>query len=287
MIYVHRDWALIPDEIKAILKSTAEALDAIDDPDLRKEYIKHHQGEWATVRQYLSGMSANKCWYSEARESVSRYEVDHFRPHGRAKQAVKTFATGYSWLAFDIENFRLSGMLCNRVNKEHSQNSVGKGEWFPLRDSATRATLQNRSTHLETPILLDPADPDDPCRLWFNDDGNVIPDPDLDDDDKQLVEAAIGFLGLRQSHLNRQRAKVLNRCRRAIHRYKAVLKVQKGKRTQRDVENMNEARNELLAMSSPSGEFAAAVRCFLIANGLQALVVRDELKPLALPAGDV
>jgi hypothetical protein len=287
MIYIHRDWAVVPDEVKAELKSAAADLDAIDEPDKRKEYIEKHQAKWSTVREYLSGMSANKCWYSEARESVSRYEVDHFRPHGRAKQAVKTFADGYSWLAFDLDNFRLAGMLCNRVNKEYSEESVGKGDWFPLGDPATRATFQNRSTHRETPVLLDPADPDDPSKLWFNEDGNVVPDPGLEESEKLQIEAAIGYLGLRQSFLNHQRARVLNRCRRTIKRYKAVQKVPKGQRTQRDTENMNEARNELLAMSSPTGEFAAAVRCFLIANGLKGIVVRDELKPLALPDTEV
>jgi hypothetical protein len=287
MIYIHRDWTQVPDEIKAALNEATEALEAIKDPHKRKAYIEKHQAKWAAVREHLSGMSTDKCWYSEARESVSRYEVDHFRPHGRTKQAPKTFADGYSWLAFDLDNFRLAGMLCNRVNKEHSQLTIGKGDWFPLRDPATRASLHGRSIDLETPILLDPTDPDDPFKLWFNDDGNVVPDLDLDDDDKQVVESAIGFLGLRQSLLNRQRVKVLNRCRRAIRRYKVVQKLPKGKRTQRDTDNMNEARNELLAMSAPTGEFAAAVRCFLIANGLRGLVIRDELKPLALPVNEV
>lgn len=258
-------------------------LEAIVDVDARKEYIKNHSTAWAAVREYLSGMSSAKCWYSEARESVSRYQVDHFRPHGRAKQAAKDYAEGYSWLAFDLDNFRLAGLLCNTVNKEYSEESVGKGDWFPLADPSKRACLGARDLSAESPILLAPTDPDDPCKLWFNDDGTVVPDQTLDDGTKAAVETAIQYLGLGQSMLIRQRNRVLHRCRRAIHRYKSVFKKPKGARTEVETQNMNEARSELLAMSAASGEFAAAVRCCLIAHGLRHLVIQDEMRAKALP----
>lgn len=287
MIYIHRDWEKVPEEVKAALKTAADELEAIADAKARKDYIKDHSSAWTAVRDYLSGMSYGKCWYSEAREAVSRYQVDHFRPHGRAKQAQATFDEGYSWLAFDLENFRLAGMLCNTVNKEFSEESIGKGDWFPLTDPSTRASLQNRCIGRETPILLDPVDPDDPYKLCFNEDGNVIPDPDLPTPHQIAVEEAIGYLGLRQSRLNGRRRSVLRRCIRAIRRFKDVDAVPKGSRTDRDIVNLNEARGELLAMSAPSGEFASAVRCLLIDYGLRHLVSRDELKPLAFKEEDV
>jgi len=284
MIYIHRDWSLVPNEVIEALDKAAKELDSINDMDERKAHIKKNQEVWAAVRDYLSQMSSKKCWYSEARESVSRYQVDHFRPHGRSKQAAKTYDEGYSWLAFELDNFRLAGMLCNTVNKEYSEETVGKGDWFPLLDPSKRATLASKSFKEETPILLDPTNPEDPSKLWFNDDGNVFPDPMLDEDEKKNVELAIQYLGLRQSMLNGQRNRVLNRCRRAIRRYRAVCKKSPGIRTLEEITIMDDARAELLAMSSPSGEFAAAVRCCLIANGLRYLVVQDELKPQALPA---
>ena len=287
MIYVHRNWEHVPDEVKAALKAAAAELDAIADADKRKAHIKANCGKWSAVRDYLSGMSYGKCWYSEAREAVSRYQVDHFRPHGRAKQAAKDYGEGYSWLAFDIENFRLAGMLCNTVNQEYSEESVGKGDWFPLTDSTTRASIQNRSTGRETPILLDPVDPEEPYWLWFDQDGNVVPDPELSEHRKAQVEQAITCLGLRQSMLNRRRRSKLRICLRAIRRYKEADAVLRGERTARDVANLEEARGELLAMSAPSGEFAAAVRCLLVASGLKHLVRREELAPLAVAAEDV
>ena len=287
MIYVHRDWDQVPDEVKVALKTAAAELDAIADAKKRKAYINANRTKWSAVRDYLSGMSHGKCWYSEAREAVSRYQVDHFRPHGRAKQAAKDYCEGYSWLAFDAENFRLAGMLCNTVNQEYSEESIGKGDWFPLRDPATRASIQSRSTGRETPILLDPIDPEEPYWLWFDQDGNVVPDPELTEPRKALVEQAITFLGLRQSMLNRRRRSRLRICLRAIRRYKEADALPRGERTARDTANLNEARGELLAMSAPTGEFAAAVRCLLIASGLKHLVRREELVPLAVAAEDV
>lgn len=282
MIYVHRNWETVPEEVKAALRQAAADLDALADLAQRKDYINANRDKWAAMRTYLSDMSHGKCWYSEARESVSRYQVDHFRPHGRSKQAAKQYSEGYSWLAFDIENFRLAGVLCNTVNQEFSEESVGKGDWFPLVDPARRATLQNRNTAQETPVLLDPTDPDDPYKLRFDEDGNVAPDPEMPADQRAAVEEAITCLGLRQSRLNERRRAVLRRATRAAMRFKEASRVPAGARTVRDTANLNEARAELLAMSAPSAEFAAAVRCLLVAYGLRQLVRTDELAPLAM-----
>lgn len=282
MIYIHRDWEAVPEELKAALRQATSELDALADIEQRKAYINANRDKWAAVRAYLSGMSHGKCWYSEAREAVSRYQVDHFRPHGRSKQAAKQYSEGYSWLAFDIDNFRLAGVLCNTVNQEFSEDSVGKGDWFPLVDPACRANLQDRDTRKETPVLLDPTDPDDPYKLWFDEHGNVAPDPQMLPDQRAAVEEAIICLGLRQSRLNERRRAVLRRATRAAMRFKEASRVPTGARTVRDTANLNEARAELLAMSAPTAEFAAAVRCLLVAYGLRQLVRTDELAPLAM-----
>lgn len=282
MIYIHRDWETVPDEVKAVLKKAAEELEAIADVGARKEYIKNHSTAWTAVREYLSGMSHGKCWYSEAKEAVSRYQVDHFRPHGRAKQAAKTYTDGYSWLAFDLDNFRLSGMLCNTANQEYSEHTIGKSDWFPLVDPDRRATLTTRDIAQETPLLLDPVEPEDPYKLLFNDEGNVDPDPDLAEDLKVSVELAIQYLGLRQSQLNGRRRSAWRTCKRTIDRYKRIDRIPRGERTPAEMETLKEAREELVAMSKASSEFAATVRCCLIAHGLKQLVVRDEILPLAL-----
>ena len=53
MIYVHRDWNLVPDEVKNELKRAAAELDAIHDAEARKAYISANQGKWSAVREHL------------------------------------------------------------------------------------------------------------------------------------------------------------------------------------------------------------------------------------------
>ncbi len=284
MIYVHRDWGVIPQAVKDALKAAADELDGINDPQTRKDYIAANGSKWSAVRDYLGGMSHNKCWYSEAKECVSRYQVDHFRPHGRAKQALKTFADGYSWLAFDLENFRLAGVLCNTANQEYSDETVGKADWFPLVDSTKRARLSARDCGDETPLLLDPVDPDDPCKLIFNDDGSIAPDPTLGKDVQAEVELAISCLGLRQNQLNAARGETWLRCCRTIKKYNRIAKKRKGDRSAEEAATLREFQEELVAMSRASSEFAAVTRCCLKANGLPQLIVADELLPLAAHA---
>lgn len=281
MIYVHRDWSTVPQAIQDALIAAAQALDAIADVDARKQFIKDNADKWAAVRDYLGGMSHNKCWYSEAKERVSRYQVDHFRPHGRAKQALKTFADGYSWLAFDLDNFRLAGVLCNTANKEYSEDTVGKSDWFPLANPASRACLAARDCSLESPILLDPVDPDDPCKLVFNDDGTVQADPDLPADIQSDVSAAIQYLGLTQGMLNGARKGTWRRCSRIIAQYNRIAKKRKGDRTQEETTTLLELREELMGMTRASSEFAAVARCCLRSHKLTQFIIADELMPIA------
>jgi hypothetical protein len=281
MIYVHRDWSAIPQHIKDALVAAAQALDAIKDQDDRKKYIKGNADKWAAVREYLNSMSHNKCWYSEAKERVSRYQVDHYRPHGRAKQAMKTFADGYSWLAFDLDNFRLAGVLCNTANKEHSSETVGKSDWFPLADPTKRASLTARDCSIESPLLLDPVDPDDPYKLLFDDGGTVRADPNLPVDVQADVTLAIGFLGLNQGMLNGARRGTWRRCVRAINQYNRIAKKRKGERTHEEAETLIELREVLVGMSKASSEFAAVARCCLRAHKLEQFIVADELIPIA------
>lgn len=281
MIYVHRNWAVIPQAIRDALKDAADALDNIVDPQARNDYIAANDLKWSAVRGYLSDMSHNKCWYSEAKECVSRYQVDHFRPHGRAKQALKTFADGYSWLAFDLENFRLAGVLCNTANREYSDETVGKADWFPLADSSKRAHLNARYCGAETPLLLDPVDPDDPCKLIFNDDGSVMPEPGLAESVRVEIEVAITCLGLRQSQLNTARGATWLQCFRTIKKYNRIAKKRKGDRTAEEAVTLKEFHEELVAMSKASSEFAAVTRSCLKANGLTQFILADELLPMA------
>lgn len=282
MIYVHRDWTKVSNEKIDYLKSLADELKKIDDKATRKKFIDENKGAWSTVREELSPMSYNKCWYTEARECVSRYHTDHYRPHGRVKQAEKIYSEGYCWLAFDIENYRIVGMLSNTQNQEYSDETVGKGDWFPLQNPASRATWENRDLGGETPVLLDPTDLDDVEKILFNDNGEAVPRPELPDAEQERVQEAIRHLGINQSQLNGSRRGKWRECLRRINKYDRFFLKQKGERTAEENETLREITEELVTMALSQSEFSAAMRCCLESRRLGKLVVRDELLPLKL-----
>jgi uncharacterized protein (TIGR02646 family) len=106
-------------------------------------------------------LSDGKCWYSEAKDKVSYWEVDHYRPKKL-----------YPWLAFDWANFRLCGGKPNRK----------KTDEFPLDDESCRASVASPDTRAEIPLLLDPIVWGDPELMTFKADGEptcAIPADDL------------------------------------------------------------------------------------------------------------
>lgn len=279
MIYVHRNFSTIAPEKLAALQALSDALDKIDGVDARKAFIKANQGAWSEVRSELELMSFGKCWYTEAKEGCSRYQTDHYRPHGRAKQAAKNYAAGYSWLAFDIDNYRIVGVLANTANQEHSVETVGKSDWFPLLDPNQRATLANRSTDLEVPLLLDPVSEDDPDKIMFNDNGEAHPSDELPDDEKAWVRDAIDRMGIKQDRLNGLRRRVWRECEGRILKYNRFFKKAAAERTAEDKLSMRELAAELRAMSSCRAPFASTARHCLKNNRLGDLIIKDEFAP--------
>lgn len=279
MIYVHRDFSSIAPEKLAAVKAVSDALDEINDPVARKKFIDDNRAAWSNVRGELEAMSFGKCWYTEAKEGCSRYQTDHYRPHGRAKQAAKTYMEGYSWLAFDIDNYRIVGVLANTANQEHSVETIGKSDWFPLLDPSQRATLDNRSTELEVPLLLDPVREDDPDKIMFNDNGEAHPSDDLLGDEKVWVRDAIDRMGIKQDRLNALRRRVWRDCEGRIMKYNRFFKKAAAERTAEDKLTMRELAAELRAMSSCRAPFASTARHCLKNNRLGDLIIKDEFAP--------
>ncbi|MEU1685325.1 hypothetical protein [Micromonospora sp. NPDC005707] len=130
---------------------------------------------WRELKTLISSINSNKCWYCESRDMRSDNAVDHFRPKGRV---ARERHEGYWWLAFDPRNYRFSCTFCNsrRVDEEGG-TSGGKQDAFPLADGSKRAVAPDDTLEGEFPVLLDPCCMPDTDLLWFDETGQVVPNP--------------------------------------------------------------------------------------------------------------
>lgn len=172
--------------------------------------------------------------------------------------------------------------MANTQNREYSEETVGKGIWFPLAEPDKRATLQNPDIAGETPLLLDPTDIADTVKIVFWDNGEAHPDTHLDKDAKAIVDDAIVRMGIRQRMLNDSRRKKWRDCNRTIAKYTRFQRKPKGQRSAEESATIDELAQELITMASAESEFSATVRCCLLSQRLDMFITRDELAPLKL-----
>jgi hypothetical protein len=97
----------------------------------RHKAINAKSSVWRAAGTALRRASHDKCWYCETRENRSDKPVDHFRP----KNSVIEDDThpGYTWLAFDWTNLRLSCTFCNSKRRDlEGGTEGGKQDHFPI-----------------------------------------------------------------------------------------------------------------------------------------------------------
>lgn len=186
----------------------------------RQVILDANEGFWRDerIRSWLLKQFANKCWYSEAEDSVSSIHVDHFRPKGRVKNLDGSTEEGYWWLSFNYKNYVIAGQLIN----------VKKRDYFPILENEHRAP-RNCTEHqlrMEGTVLIDPLT--DQTRLISfdrDDDGciAVLAGGIEYENDKVKAEKTIDILGLnRLDRLNQKRGKTWNDCLTLISDYKGA-----------------------------------------------------------------
>ncbi|MEZ4730771.1 MAG: hypothetical protein R3E79_26910 [Caldilineaceae bacterium] len=183
----------------------------------RAKIIKRKESLWRDdrIRNWLLEQFANKCWYTEAYDSVSSIHVDHYRPKGRAKDLDGNECEGYWWLAFNWKNYRICGQLIN----------VKKLDMFPLLEGVRADNLGGIVIELESPLLIDPLT--DQTRLISyekDEDACVaVPAAGVTPKEEFRAEKTIEVLGLnRLDRLNKKRADYWDKCLMAIADYKGA-----------------------------------------------------------------
>jgi len=249
--------------LEAWLKKSNELLDELKheaDSKQRSAIIDRNKKHWRDddLLEFLNSLSGGKCWYTEARFTAEYPQLEHFRPKSHARdENGKMCHDGYWWLAFAIENYRLSKPMPN----------VKKGTYFPLRERAMEVTAPGVSVTRESPMFLDPINEGDAELISFNALGQPEPcsDPpvDLDDWDRQRIEFSIRRYGLNDAELCDQRKALwvsidskLNEC--ATNMLKA-----KNERCVESAGKVKQQKAELRSYLQPNQEFTSLIiACF-------------------------
>jgi hypothetical protein len=203
-----------PDWVAAAAAVTQKLREAADEY-ARNAIIDANSGLWIDdrIRNWLMAQFNNKCWYSEAQDSVSSIHVDHYRPKGRIKQALGAdLEGGYWWLAFNWNNYRICGQLLN----------VKKGDLFPIIEGVRCTPDDPVSFQLEAPTLIDPLT--DQTRLISyekDEDGCLaVVAEGIAERDQTRAQASIDILGLNlRDRLNKKRNEFWDKCMLRIADY--------------------------------------------------------------------
>jgi hypothetical protein len=209
VIYVRRNSSLIPERLLKVAERAQKQLEELPE-NQRSAFIKKKSHIWRGFGRYLAKMSHGKCWYSEADDPQSFFDVDHFRPKAEAIRAQDMIDEGYPWLAFSWENFRYSAQRSNRLSKnEETDAACGKGSWFPLLEGSPKACWDNRCVDQEKPVLLDPTVRSDVDLIDVNGEGQMCPSTICIGSARIRADRSIELLGLNLPRLVGARKRIM------------------------------------------------------------------------------
>lgn len=249
------DWIADAEELTIQLRG------ALDDT-ARADIIAANEKLWRDdrIRDWLLHQFNNKCWYTEAYDSVSSIHVDHYRPKGRVKDLEGNESGGYWWLAFQWQNYRICGQLIN----------VKKSDIFPIIEGARANSDDPVSLELEAPLLIDPLKDEARLITYEKDEGACIavPAAGIDESEEYRAIQTIEVIGLnRRTRLNQKRAEFWDECLLTIADYKGAA----GSQALQLVQKLSAAK-KLKRMISYSAEFSSVSEACIRKNAPGALV---------------
>lgn len=230
-----------------------------DAPDIaaRNKIIDNNSAVWGELKEWLLNLSHRKCWFSEAKDCFSHWDVEHYRPKKSTRDVDGTH-DGYWWLAFDWQNFRICGNAGNRK----------KGTFFPLRNGCTRCAPFG-DLRYEDAQLLDPIDEDDPGLLSFNIEGRAIPAAHLTDDwEKVRVEYSVERYNLDFPPLMDKRKTVWAECWDRIQEYLKELALYHADKTNGIAKDRyKQAARRVRELMHEDKELSAVARACVLSTG--------------------
>lgn len=131
--------------------------------------IKAIGNKWSSLKRAFVSEFGAKCWYTESPQIGTDFDVDHYWPKGRVKDADGVIVKqgnqqhpGYWWKAYDISNYRYSCIFANRA-----RDDGGKVDYFPIVDESMRCWDSNAPCDYTQHLILDPCCLDDVKLLSF------------------------------------------------------------------------------------------------------------------------
>jgi uncharacterized protein (TIGR02646 family) len=209
------------------------------DEKSRQTFISQKSAIWAELKPVLETLSDGKCWYSEAKDKVSYWEVDHYRPKKL-----------YPWLAFDWKNFRLCGGKPNRK----------KTDEFPLEDESRRACAGALDTSAERPLLLDPVCWGDARLLAFKADGEptcAVPANELA---VRRVRETVSALGLDSPILCDARREKWRSCETKIKRLREIVELNRQRENRDAAVFSRDLCQDIASLFDDCAEFTATAK---------------------------
>lgn len=225
---------------------------------------------WKELYTTLSELSGHKCWYSEAPENSSEWEIEHYRPKAYSKDENKIVIRddGYWWLSYHWKNFRLAGSLVNKLRKDRftdSDDVFGKGNYFPLENKSNVAVPEDMYCTNEVPILLDPTKSRDCTLLAFDKDGDIFPKFSNDENPIKYKKAefSIKYYGLKHTPIQRGRKRIWEQCNSLVDLANNHIKTYFA--NEQEVENKIEyCFSELAKMSLQTAPYTSVVKSFVL-----------------------
>jgi uncharacterized protein (TIGR02646 family) len=220
--------------LKRAARATARAA-AKPSQKERATYIRASGAIWAALKETLEGLSARKCWYTEARDKVSHWQVDHYRPKSL-----------YPWLAFSWDNLRLCGAKPN----------LRKLNEFPLAAGSVRGT-EVAGIGTEAPILLDPTRWGDPDLLTFKANGEPVCATPADASAALRVSESIKLLDLDSETLCSHRRQKWRDCERKLKILRDILEQSRQQANADASVHMDDLCRDLKTLYDDDAEFTA------------------------------
>lgn len=236
MKFIYFPVAVISDEWRARAEQATATMEGKSPGKEQLDYIGGQSKVWADLKPTLESLSNGKCWYSEARDKVSYWHVDHYRPKSL-----------YPWLAFNWQNLR----LCGGVPNTHKLNS------FPLESEEVRATEAKPSCDVESPLLLDPLKWGDPELLTFNANGEPACAQPSNALAVDRVTKTIAILELDREALCAERRAKWRLCERKLKLLRQLLETQRQQQNVDAGNHFNELCQDLSELYADSAEFTA------------------------------